>query len=397
VRKSTSAVLLAVSLFGPQGQVEAEPMKSAGLSSKQQAVVAIAAFTAQGDLQRLAPALSEGLDEGLTINETKEVLVQMYAYAGFPRSLNAITTFMDVLDARKAKGVQDAVGKEPSPFPAGKSSLELGTEVQTRLLGGPATARYNAFCPAIDTFLKAHLFGDILGRDNLDVQTREVATISALAGLGGVNPQLRSHFNVGLNAGLTEEQLSTLVAVVSSKVGKKQGDNASEVLASVLKERRTKPPPATVEPPRAGVEGNTPRMEVRRKGDQPPSQGPVEHFSGAVRVEPLFQAPAPARGVGANVTFERGARTAWHTHPLGQTLVVTAGEGLVQSWGGPVRRIRAGDVVWCPPGEKHWHGATPTTAMTHIAIVEAADGKTVQWMEKLTDAEYRAAANAASE
>ena len=132
-------------------------------------------------------------------------------------------------------------------------------------------------------------------------------------------------------------------------------------------------------------------MDIKRIGSQASAKGPAEYFTGTVRVDPLFQAPNPARVVGASVTFEPDARTAWHTHPLGQTLIVTAGCGLVQRWGGPVKKIRTGDVVWCPPGEKHWHGATPTTAMTHIAIVEQLDGKTVDWMEKVSDEQYQAA------
>ena len=131
-------------------------------------------------------------------------------------------------------------------------------------------------------------------------------------------------------------------------------------------------------------------MEIKRSGSQPSSNGPADYFTGAVRVDPLFQAPDPARVTGASVTFEPGARTAWHTHPLGQALIVTAGHGWTQRQGGPIEEIRPGDVVWFPPGEKHWHGATPTTAMTHIAIQERLDGKTVDWMEKVSDEQYRA-------
>ena len=130
-------------------------------------------------------------------------------------------------------------------------------------------------------------------------------------------------------------------------------------------------------------------MDIKRIGSQPSSKGPDDWFTGTVRIDSLFQAPAPARVAGASVTFEPGARTAWHTHPLGQTLIVTAGAGLVQREGGPVQEIHPGDVVWFPPEEKHWHGATPTTAMTHIAIQEALDGKVVEWMEKVTDTQYR--------
>ncbi len=129
-------------------------------------------------------------------------------------------------------------------------------------------------------------------------------------------------------------------------------------------------------------------MDVKRSGSQPSTKGSTEYFTGTVRIDPLFQAKSPARAVGASVTFEPGARTAWHTHPLGQTLIVTAGSGLVQRWGGPVESIRPGDVVWIPPNEKHWHGATATTAMTHIAVQEQLDGKTAAWMEKVSDEQY---------
>jgi quercetin dioxygenase-like cupin family protein len=129
-------------------------------------------------------------------------------------------------------------------------------------------------------------------------------------------------------------------------------------------------------------------MEIKRIGSQPSVQGPADWFTGTVRIDPLFQTSAPARVAGAMVTFEPGARTAWHTHPLGQTLIVTAGCGWVRREGGPVEEIRPGDVIWFPPGEKHWHGAAPTTAMTHIAIQEQLDGKVVDWMEKVSEDQY---------
>jgi quercetin dioxygenase-like cupin family protein len=131
-------------------------------------------------------------------------------------------------------------------------------------------------------------------------------------------------------------------------------------------------------------------MDIKRNGTQPSGKGPADYFTGTVRVDPLFAAPAPARVAGASVTFEPGARTAWHTHPLGQTLIVTAGLGRVQREGGPIEDIRPSDVVWFSPGEKHWHGASPTTAMTHIAIAEAQDGKVVDWLEHVSDAQYGA-------
>jgi quercetin dioxygenase-like cupin family protein len=130
-------------------------------------------------------------------------------------------------------------------------------------------------------------------------------------------------------------------------------------------------------------------MDIKRSGSEPSAKGPAEYFTGSVRVDMLFRPQEPARTSGAYVTFEPGARTAWHTHPLGQALIITAGFGWVQREGGPVEEVRPGDVVWFPPGEKHWHGATPVTAMTHIAITETLDGKNVDWMEKVSDDQYR--------
>ena len=129
-------------------------------------------------------------------------------------------------------------------------------------------------------------------------------------------------------------------------------------------------------------------MEIKRAGSQPSSKGPAEYFTGTVRIDPLFQAPDPARVNGAKVTFEPGARTAWHTHPLGQTLIVTAGRGLAQRWGGPLEEIGPGDIVWFAPDEKHWHGAAPKTSMTHIAIQERLHGKAVDWLEHVSDEQY---------
>ena len=129
-------------------------------------------------------------------------------------------------------------------------------------------------------------------------------------------------------------------------------------------------------------------MHITRSASRPSAKGPKEYFTGTVRLDPMFEAADPGRVVGTSVTFEPGARTAWHTHPLGQTLIVTAGAGLAQRWGGPVEEIGPGDVIWFAPGEKHWHGALPSTAMTHLAVQERLDGKTVEWLEPVTDEQY---------
>jgi quercetin dioxygenase-like cupin family protein len=148
---------------------------------------------------------------------------------------------------------------------------------------------------------------------------------------------------------------------------------------------RTTPASGTA---RAAATGGRNQMRISRAGTHPSQQGPADWFTGTVRIDPLFQAEAPGRAAGALVTFEPCSRTDWHTHPLGQTLIVVSGVGRVQQWGGPVEEIRPGDVVWTPPNVKHWHGAAPTTAMSHLAIQEALDGKVVEWMEKVTDEQY---------
>ncbi|MCY1136494.1 carboxymuconolactone decarboxylase family protein [Actinoplanes sp. Pm04-4] len=201
------------------------------------AIVAIGAFTAAGDLERLDEALNRGLDAGLTINQIKEVLVQMYAYAGFPRALNALGTFMAVLGKRRKRGVTDETGPEPTPLPEGTDLLELGTRNQTQLSGAPVAGPLFDFAPAVDQFLKAHLFGDIFARDNLDWKSREIATISALATLTGTGSQLASHLNIGLNTGLTEADLRELVEVLRTEVGPNQADTAGRTLDAVLAKR----------------------------------------------------------------------------------------------------------------------------------------------------------------
>lgn|SRR5574341_115362 len=379
---------MCVSVFVTAAIPERKPLRTDGLNAKQQRIVTIAAFTATGDLRRLKTALIDGLNDGLTVNEIKEILVQMYAYAGFPRSLNGISTFMDVLAERERKGTRDVVGAQPSPFPANRTSIEVGTEIQDRLIGGPVTARYRDFSPEIDAFLKGHLFGDIFGRDNLDFQSREIATIAALAALGNVNPQLQSHFNVGFNTGLTEAQMRSLVSVIASSVGKEPADNASAVLAEVVRTRPAGGAKAVSMAPASPQQ--SPAMSIRNESSRSSYPAPAEYFTGSAVVRPFFQGSNPSRVSAASVTFEPGARTAWHDHPLGQTLIVSAGTGWVQQWGGPVQVIREGDVVSIPPGVKHWHGATATTSMTHLAIQEQRDGASVRWMEKVSDEQYRA-------
>jgi 4-carboxymuconolactone decarboxylase len=208
------------------------PGASQALSTKQQAIAPIGAAMAQGDMARLNGALNQGLDAGLTVSDTREVLVQLYAYAGFPRSLNALGELMKVLDARKQRGVQDAPGRNPGPLPTGKDLLALGTANQTKLSGSPVQGPLFDFAPAIDEYLKTHLFGDIFGRDNLDWQSRELATVGALAGMTGVESQLSSHIRISMNVGLTAVQLRSLADVLGERG---QPEAAARVRAALEK------------------------------------------------------------------------------------------------------------------------------------------------------------------
>lgn len=201
------------------------------LTSRQQAIGPIAAFAAAGDMAGLNAALNQGLDAGLTVSDAKEILVQLYAYAGFPRSLNALGELMKVLEARKQRGVQDAAGAPPSRVnPKGEALLAAGTANQTRLAGAPVKGPLFEFAPAIDEYLKTHLFGDIFERDNLDWKSRELATVGMLSALPGAESQLQSHIRISMNVGLTAGQLGQFAQVLGEKVAADNGRRTREAL-----------------------------------------------------------------------------------------------------------------------------------------------------------------------
>lgn len=216
----------------------APAMTTPALTPRQRSIPTIAAATAVGDMPRLATALNQGLDDGLTVSEAKEILVHLYAYAGFPRSLNAIGELMKVLEARRQRGVQDPPGRESGPVPSGPALLALGTANQTKLSGAPVKGALFEFAPAIDQYLKAHLFGDLFARDNLDWQSRELATLGALAALPGAESQLSSHVRFAMNVGLTEPQLKQVSGLLD-EAG--QADAARRAAAAVARPPGTSP------------------------------------------------------------------------------------------------------------------------------------------------------------
>ena len=215
--------------------------KHHALNQKQQSIIPIAAFTAEGDVNGLKPVLNQGLDAGLTVNEIKEVLVHLYAYTGFPRSLNALSAFMEVMEERKAKGIEDAMGKEANPVPTDLDRDEYGAKVRAKLAGLDTVsppAKWQLFSPVIDTFLKEHLFADLFIRDVISHQDRELTTIAALANMTGTEGQLYFHLGAAMNTGLTQAQMEDFISVLRTTVGKAQAENAQRILTEVLNKRK---------------------------------------------------------------------------------------------------------------------------------------------------------------
>lgn len=245
MKKMTTYLLIVFTIIGCiSGDLYAQSKvdSNKALTAKQHSIVPIAAYTAKGELQHLKSALNEGLDAGLTVNEIKEVIVHLYAYCGFPRSIRGLQTFMEVLDERKTRGINDETGAGASPVNDERSKYERGRENLEKLIGMPLTGPqrgYAAFAPVIEVFLKEHLFADIFERDILTFAERELVTISVLSSIGGVEPMLRSHLSICLNVGLTPEQLNEFVGIIKSSIGKKEAKDAQAILNEVLKNRQS--------------------------------------------------------------------------------------------------------------------------------------------------------------
>lgn len=314
------------------------------LTTKEQKIVIISMYTAKGDMPSLKDALTVGLNAGLTITEIKEVLTQLYAYCGFPRSLNALGNFMTLLEQRQAKGIKDSVGKLPGPLPEGKS-IDFGTANQTKLVGGPVKGGLFDFAPVIDEYLKAHLFGDIFARDSLDWRTREISTIAALAAMDNVESQLNAHIGIGKNNGITDLQIEAILAIV-----------------------RTEHLP-----------------DVFPKGTEI-----SDNFIGKAWLSILINNKNCDISV-YNVTFEPGCRNNWHRHSVGQLLLCTVGIGYYQERGKAARRLVPGDVVEIPADTEHWHGAAPDCEFVHIGMTPKMSENSVVWLDPVIDKEYEAA------
>ena len=336
------------------------------LTPRRQGLAVIASLEAKGDIAGLETAIAEVLDNGLTISEAKEALSQLYAYTGFPRSLNALGALQRVLEQRKVAGVVDNPGKDADPLPADYDALKQGTEVQTRLVGKPI---YNSFAPATDYYLKAHLFGDIFARNNLSFADREIVTVSAISALPGCEPQLVAHVSGARNLGVTDEELRALPVLLESKVGSAEAERLRGALASVFGGEFT--PVQTVD------------FSVWPKGK--PNTAYAKYFTGNSFL-------AQMEGGMANVTFEPRCRNNWHIHHKQvQVLICVAGRGWYQEWGKEAVPMTPGTIIAIPAEVKHWHGAAKDSWFQHLTYhKDVKDGASNEWLEPVSDEHYDA-------
>ncbi|MHB9055066.1 MAG: carboxymuconolactone decarboxylase family protein [Paludibacteraceae bacterium] len=359
-------------------------MHENSLDQKQEKIITIAAFTAKGDLDKLKPELITGLDAGLTVNEIKEVLVQLYAYCGFPRSLRGLQTFITVLDERKTNGINDNWGRKASPVTDNRDKYERGKEVLAKLSGtktpeGKPQTGYAAFSPEIDTFLKEHLFADIFERDVLTYAQRELVTVSILISIGGVEPMLNAHMNLCLNVGISPEQLKQLITVIEISVDTSAANSAKVVFNELMQSKGL-----AVEKMQISSVENKTINHIFPKGTMIKN----DYFSGIAWLQMLVNANDNHDISIANVAFEPGVRNNWHSHPAGQILICIKGHGYYQEKGKPIQLLNVGDVVDILPNVVHWHGATPDGEFEHIAINPQVHKGSVVWLQPVTDEEY---------
>ena len=336
------------------------------LTTKQQALVAIAANEAKGNIEELKTALNEGLEQGLTVSEAKEALSQLYAYTGFPRSLNALGALQQVIKERTKAGLRLEEGREADPLPKEYDALSQGTEVQTQLCGGqPFTY---TFAPQTDYYLKAHLFGDIFARNNLTFADREVVTVSAISALPGCEPQLQAHVSGARNMEVSDDALKEMPALLEAKVGAAEAERLRGALASVFGE--TYSPIQTVD------------FSVWPKGESNPYG---KYFTGESFL-------ADVGGGMMNVTFEPRCRNNWHVHHKQvQVLICVSGRGWYQEWGKEAVEMTPGTIIAVPAEVKHWHGAASNSWFQHLTYhKDVQEGASNEWLEAVTNEIYDA-------
>ena len=321
---------------------------AAPLNERDAALADIGAAIARGEQDKLAAAFIAGFDAGLTLDQAKEVVGQLYAYCGFPRALNAAATLMQTPHPEAPDR-----SEPPEPFTLGEKALEIGTANQTELCGGPVKGPLFDFHPQLDAYLKAHLFGDLFARGGLDWRTRELVTVAALAARPETEPQMKAHVGIANRNGVTPEQTDAIVARV-----RRPADPAAL--------------PKDWSPIPVGAF----------------NAAYAQYFTGRSYLHPLTTSQVPAFGV----TFEPGCRNNWHVHHAetggGQILICTSGRGYYQEWGKPAIEMTPGVTVNIPAGVKHWHGAAPDSWFQHIALEVPGTGGRNEWLEPVDDAAY---------
>ena len=346
----TFALAVLLVACGPKQQTETKDMNQLSFTTEQATwMSAIACDEAKGDMVAIESAIHNGLEAELTVSQIKEALSQLYAYTGFPRSLNALGVLQRVIGDRQAKGVKVLLGEDASPLSDEYDALKEGTRVQTQLVG---KAFEYEFAEATDYYLKAHLFGDIFARDNLTYADRELVTVSALSGLEGVEPQLKAHIAGARNMGVSEEQLQGIVVALA----------ANGLLAEA---------------------GRLAGLLQTEWSKGKPNDAYAQYFVGQSFLQPYF-------GGVANVTFEPRCRNNWHIHHGAvQVLVCVSGKGWYQEWNKPAVPLTPGTVIAIPEGVKHWHGAAADSWMQHLAIhTQEQPGATNEWLEPVSDEQY---------
>ena len=335
------------------------------LTTKQQALVAIAANEAKGNIVELKTALNEGFELGLTVSEAKEALSHLYAYTGFPRSLNALGALQQVIKERNDADKLTKEGREADPLPKDYDALKQGTKVQTQLVGGKP---FNyTFAPQTDYYLKAHLFGDIFARNNLTFADREIVTVSAISALPGCEPQLQAHVSGARNMGVSDEALKEMPALLETKIGAVEAERLRGALAAIF-----------------GESHNTVQMvdfTIWPKGE--PNTAYAQYFVGNSYL-------APMEGGIANVTFEPRCRNNWHIHHKQvQVLICVAGRGWYQEWGKEAVEMTPGTIIAIPAEAKHWHGAAKDSWFQHLTYhKDVKEGASNEWLEPVTDEIY---------
>ncbi|MFK0161203.1 carboxymuconolactone decarboxylase family protein [Rhizobium sp. NPDC090279] len=342
------------------------------LTPRDRSLVTISVLISTGKGHVLVNHVKRALENGVKPEEIGEVITHLAFYSGWPNAMSAVAEVKKAFDELKIAPVADSEAERIQLDPAGETARSASVD-----------ANVAPIAPALADLTNRVLFDDLWQRPNLSARDRSLVTMAALVAMGQPD-QLVFHANRALDNGLTPAEAAEAVTHVGFYAGWPRAMSAVAPLKAVLESRQAS----------AGTASGNSDIKIVRRGSQPVT-GPMERFTGKVQVSGAYKGEGAARIGGATVSFEAGAHTAWHTHPLGQTLFVVSGRGWVQKEGGPVEVMEPGDVVWIPPMVKHWHGASSAEAMVHFAVSEALDGSTVTWMEKVSPETYKRGEEAA--